>query len=182
MTDNGDGTYSHSFTLENNAGKITAVAYIENRGITTQWYENPSFSGSPTVTNTTSDIDYYWNGSTDLIVGSEYVSASIKFDTSVRAPYTGSVTFKFYTNFLLNVTFNSAREITGTSSGTYTMTKTLTRNTLYPLSMRWNNQGGDGFIRVKWSYTGQSEITVPSSNYLLASSIVTSSPSADVSK
>ena len=46
MTDNGDGTYSYSFTLENNSGKVTGYAYKGTPGITTEWFENFKFQPS----------------------------------------------------------------------------------------------------------------------------------------
>ena len=47
MTDNGDGTYSYSYSVQNDGAISIVIRMYTNSGITCTWYDNQSFSGSP---------------------------------------------------------------------------------------------------------------------------------------
>ena len=49
MTDNGDGTYSYSYSVSNDGAVTVIVRLITGTGIKWVWYNNYSFSGSPGV-------------------------------------------------------------------------------------------------------------------------------------
>ena len=51
MTDNGDGTYSYSFTSTSN-GKLTVFAYLENNtnGVYAMFWNDLNLSGNPDKT------------------------------------------------------------------------------------------------------------------------------------
>ena len=62
MTDNGDGTYSYSFTSTSN-GKLTVFAYFESNtgGIYAVFWNNLNLSGNPDKTWMYSSIVQRWS-------------------------------------------------------------------------------------------------------------------------
>ena len=52
MTDNGDGTYSYNYSVNNN-GAITVIVNLANtQGVDWEWYSNYNWSGTPQLVNT----------------------------------------------------------------------------------------------------------------------------------
>ena len=166
MTDNGDGTYTYNLNLEDKVGMVSFTVYATGsaRGLSVNWYENYNWAAPIALSNIVCDLNYYWDGRTDLIVGSSYVAASAYFNSDIIAPITGDVTFFIHVNFRLKTTFNNVVVGDGSSSS-YTFTKTLTKGNRYPLNLKWNNQGGDATLKVYWSYSGQAQTIIPSENY-----------------
>ena len=166
MTDDGNGIYSYSFNLFGHYGKITFTAYATGygRGVSVDWYTNYNWATPVALSNVVNDLNYYWNGATDVIFGTTYVEASAYFNTDIIGPVTGSVTFYIEVNYLLKTTFTNEVVADGSLSS-YTFKKYLVKGSRYSLNLKWNNQGGDATLKVYWSYSGQDQIIIPNSNY-----------------
>ena len=78
MTDNGDGTYSYSFSLQLDGAVTIIVKLLSEGGVSWAWYPNTSMSGTPILYNTTSDINVYMNGGVFLPGGyTNYISGKL---------------------------------------------------------------------------------------------------------
>ena len=106
MNENGDGTYyyyDYSVQLD---GIITVQVVLKNNGAYSTWYDNNSWSGSPSVYNLSSIIDYNWG--TILITPSsgDFVTAIFKLE--IKAPTTDSYTFCTFSDDDWYLYFNGA--------------------------------------------------------------------------
>ena len=62
MTDNGDGTYTYNFSVQLD-GEVTIIVRLVNTGVVNwKWYSSTNASGSPVKTNTTSNINFNFDG------------------------------------------------------------------------------------------------------------------------
>ena len=61
MTDHGDGTYSHTFTIDQGYGTITAsVSVLTEGAVYSEYWQNQSFSGPALYSWFEPNIDNYW--------------------------------------------------------------------------------------------------------------------------
>lgn len=92
MTDNGDGTYTYSYMLEQ-SGEVTVFIVLQISGIYGEYYQTFAFSGGITMTNMTSNFNFY-NGT--LIVNGQTELISSLFTTSILAPSTGTYDLRYF--------------------------------------------------------------------------------------
>ena len=87
MTDNGDGTYSYSFSLQLDGAVTVITKLLTQGGVNWAWYPNTSLSGTPILYNTTSEIYFY-------------VSEGSFLPGGYRDFISGKLTSKYPTNFV----------------------------------------------------------------------------------
>lgn len=92
MTDNSDGTYSYDFSIPLDGPVTVLVSLMNGGGVYSEWFANSSWSGTPVKKNVTSNIEFQWSSSDDLIPGRDnHVSA--KFYAKIKPPFTETYTF-----------------------------------------------------------------------------------------
>ena len=66
MTDNGDGTYTFNYSVPLD-GAVTVVVQLLTAGaVYGEWFANTNWSGSPGLTNYTSDVNFIWSPGTNI--------------------------------------------------------------------------------------------------------------------
>lgn len=176
MTDNSDGTYSYTYTV-NNDGKVSVVVILFHTGAEVEFYNNYALTGSPETTTTWSTISQTWTSS-DNIFNSYQDSVGAKIYAMVKGPTSGSVTFYLDSNDGASLSFEGTQKFANKgSTGDFneTFTETLVSGDYYYIYIEWGDNTLEASITLSWSYSGQSKITIPSS-YLEYSEYVNSSP------
>ena len=98
MTDNNDGTYSYSWTPDNEGVLSISVIHFKRYSILGTYYNTVDLTGAVANTNFSSTIDYNWGGSNVTLTQGDYVSS--EYEAYLKAPITGSVTlYIFVDNF-----------------------------------------------------------------------------------
>ena len=90
MTDNGDGTHTYSYQMQND-GILTISVILSNQGyIQTDYYSNEVFSGPPDQFYV-SIIDFDFD--TNPVFGRDLDHLSVSFTAYFLPPVTGTYTF-----------------------------------------------------------------------------------------
>lgn len=90
MTDQGDGTYTYTFSVPY-SGAISAVVMVDKAaGVYGEYYDNHAWSGTPVYDLVSPNIDFNW-GNGDITPG--YVdNVTAKFTTTLIPPTTDTYT------------------------------------------------------------------------------------------
>ena len=126
---------------------------------------NP-FTGSPALTRTDGTVDFDWGPNS---AGSSSVNSdnfSVKWTGQVKAPVSGSYTFRVTADDGVRLFLNGAKVIDGwkdQSPTTYTYTTTLAAGTLYNIELHYYEHGDGAVCRLHWSYPGQPDQAIPQS-------------------
>lgn len=112
MTDNSDGTYSYSYTV-NRPGKITVSVYMYTQGgVYNEYYPNNNYNVNNGKNNITSTLNFDW-GSGNIYGGvSDDVSA--KYFFIIKAPVTGTYTFYARHDDIVTFKIDGSLVLTGT--------------------------------------------------------------------
>ena len=95
MTDNNDGTYTYSWTPDNEGKLSIVVIYFARFSIQSTFYNTPDLTLGAASTNFSSTINYNW--ATFNVTTTQGDNVSAKFEGYVRAPISGTVTLNMYT-------------------------------------------------------------------------------------
>ena len=94
MTDNGDGTYYFDYSVPLD-GAVTIVVQLLTAGnVYGEWFANTDCSGSPGLTNYTSNINFYWSSGTNIVL-SQSTLVSGKIYAKLKPTVTDTYTFYF---------------------------------------------------------------------------------------
>ena len=157
------GTYTYSTTVSR-PGIITVITrkYTQNQ-IYTEYYANQVFSGANAWTTTSSQINFnWWLGA---VFGSYYDHVSVKFFFLLKAPVSGTYTFKVTSDDRTRFYLNGALVIDQPCCGTKTGTKTLSAGTYYEGYVDYDENTSPAYTYLYWSYPGQGEVIIPSWAY-----------------
>ena len=172
MVDNGDGTYTYSFT-STKSGKITVLVYLENN--TTPVYallwNNINLFGDVDKTWMYSNFNLVW--ASGFLTTSQLANTSGRFTTYITVPKDDTYTIylfhdnggKVYVDGILKLS-NWANSI---SEDNFSIT--MNKNNKYKFVIEFYNSGGPAQLILSWSYPSQSKITIPDSAFSFTSYI-----------
>ena len=167
MTDNTDGTYSYSYTPDRK-GKLTYYVIAKNQqGILSEWFTNIAWTGTASVTNTTSTFTVVYSPGT-AIVGSQSTNVGGVYYTYLKAPITGDIVISLLADDYATLYIDGTLRITATE-GTlqwYSYTLSATLNTYYSLKVNWYQKTDLAMLLLYWQYSGVSFSAIPSTNLL----------------
>ena len=176
MIDNGDGTYSYSYTLSNDGAITVIVKLSTGNGVYSEWYPNTSWSAPTCKTNISSNIYFdYWGGInwTNLpTVGASYFSAYL-YSTIIPST-TETYTFTYcWDDGPAYILMNSVT--TYMANGWNSFSLSLTSGKPYDFRFKWFNTFGNAILKLYWSTSTISNQFIPS-NYYYVMRNVGSSP------
>ena len=167
MTDNSDGTYSYSYTPDRK-GKLTYYVIAKNQqGILSEWFTNIAWTGTASVTNTTSTFTVVYSPGT-AIVGSQSTNVGGVYYTYLKAQITGDIVINMLADDYATLYIDGTLRITATE-GTlqwYSYTLSATLNTYYSLKVNWYQKTDLAMLLLYWQYSGVSFSAIPSTNLL----------------
>jgi cysteine-rich repeat protein len=162
MTDNGDGTYSYSYT-PNQSGEVTVLVYLEDApGVYAEHFANTGWSGDPAAVQSFTNINTNW-GSGDIYPGRPN-SVSSYFYTKLKAPVTGTYSFSLGSDDGSDLILDGVTKVSKAGTGciwTDSFSATLTAGQLYLLKIKHLEIGGGAFLILSWSYPGQAMTPIP---------------------
>ena len=101
MTDNGDGTYYFDYSVPLD-GAVTIVVQLLTAGnVYGEWFANTDCSGSPGLTNYTSNINFYWSSGTNIVL-SQSTLVSGKIYAKLKPTVTDTYTF-YFINLIISI-------------------------------------------------------------------------------
>jgi len=166
MTDNNDGTYTYTWTPDNEGKLSIVVVYMNRFKILSTFYHTNSLSGAVAATNYSSTINYSWSTYNVTATNSDNVSA--KFEGYIRAPITGSVTLYMYTEDYASLSVDGTLKFnyfTTASASEYSTVISMTAGNYYQIDARWGETTGSATVRLSWSYSGQAKTVIPSTSW-----------------
>jgi cysteine-rich repeat protein len=152
MTDLGNGTYTYSYSVLQ-SGEITVlVQLLSAGGVYSEWFENSNWSGVPSMTSVSSDINYDW-GAGDVIPGiADFVSA--KFYAKLKPPTTDTYTFYLIHDDGSKLELNGVAKID--RQGVVWIwedqfSETLTGGVYHDLKIEYFENAGGAILKLEWS-------------------------------
>jgi len=175
MTDNNDGTYTYSWTPDNEGKLSIVILYMNRFSILSTFYHTSDLTGAVDSTNYSSTIDYNWG--TYNVTSTQADTVSAKFEGYVQAPVTGTITLYMYVedHGALWVDGTQKFDHMGTVAATeYTATFTAVTGNFYHIEAHWGETTGQAVVSLSWSYSGQTKIVIPSTSWTYPEFVSTS--------
>ena len=175
MIDNGDGTYSYSFTSIK-SGKLTVLIYLDSslNGVYAEFWNNINLSGNVDKTIRYPVINYYWY---PLVTTTQCDLTSGRLTTYLTVPKNDTYTIYYKHDNGGRLYFQNVLEIINwiDSVTEESFTISLNTETKYKVVSEFYNVGGPAQSYLSWSYPGQAKEIIPS-NYLTYKGLTSSSP------
>ena len=170
MTDNGDGTYTYSYSVQLDGAVSVVIRLINGNGVSCKWYGNQSFTEPPVLTNTTSVINYNFDGSlTPLFAGyGEHFTAILS--GKIKAPTTNTHTFYFFNDDGSKILFDGEVKVNrlgNSGANTDAFSVSLIQNNYYDFVIYYFQIGGGIGLGLSWSSPTMSVQTIPSTAYFI---------------
>ena len=172
MTDNLDGTYSYTYSV-NLDGTITMYVLLYTQyGVYAEYFNNIVYSGTVANYDTLTQMSKNFGGGLVTSTQGDCVSANFYFKIQplLSDTYTIYLIKDDYGIFYLN----GVAKVSGTG-GTHSFSQYLNMNQFYSGKISWVEQYGSANIELDWSYTSRTQIAIPSQN-LYYPAYVASSP------
>lgn len=137
-----------------------------------EYFNNNSLSGTPVLTRYEDQINNTWGTGSPQAGVVNVDSFSSRYTTYINPPVTGAYTFYTVMDDAERLTVNGTVLVDAiTTSSPCCVTRTmpvvnLTANTPVPVVVEHREGGGGAYIRLLWSYTGQTQTAVPASAFL----------------
>ena len=182
MTDNNDGTYSYSWTPDNEGTLSISVIRFNDYKILSTFYTTADLTGAVANTNYSSTISYDWESYNVTASNDDNVSA--KFEAYLKAPVSGSVTLYMYTDSYAALWVDGTSEfnfMTTACTCERSTTVTMVAGQYYHIEAHWGDTTGAAEVDFRWSYTSQAKITVPTEYWYYPEYVGTSPYTVDVS-
>jgi beta-glucosidase len=128
-------------------------------GLTAQYYNNMTLSGTPVLTRTDPNVDYNW-GPTSPVSPGPGVNAtqwSVKWTGTITAPATGTYTFSLTSDDGSRLFVNGQQVIDNwrdQGANTETGTVTLTAGQQAAVEVDYYQDGGDDLVHLGWQVPG----------------------------
>lgn len=151
-----DGGFSDSAT-------ISVQALASGTGLTASYFNNKTLTGAPVFT-TVQAVNFNWGtGKPSTSVNAD--NFSVRWEGYVEAPVNGNITFSTVSDDGVRLWVNGNQIInnwTNHSSVTNTASPmNMVSGTRYPIKMEYYENTGQAVARLRWSYAGQSAISIP---------------------
>ena len=171
MVDNGDGTYSYSFSVDID-GFLTILIKLDNApGIYVEYYDNFFWHPYPAQIGYVSSVNENW-GTTNLFdVHSDWVT--IKYYTTLLAPITGSYDIYLKHNDGSRLYFDGVEQINRIGTQWVcedTFTVALTAGQSYDILIEYQEIDGSAQLELHWTYGGNPRAVI--TNYLSHTQLV----------
>lgn len=164
MTDNGDGTYSYSYTV-NQSGEITVLILMQTSGVYGEFYDNYEMTG-PVFSSNMSSIIYYTFDQIVVNGKTEYVSSI--FTTSLLAPSSGEYYIQVDFDDGMQVQFENDIKYAGLNvldGVSRNFNESMEAGQYYFFKVWQQNSYGPGNVSVSWIPPGGSFSLIPASAY-----------------
>ena len=129
-------------------------------GLTAQYYNNMTLSGTPVLTRTDPNVNFDWgpNSAVSPGPGVNATQWSVKWTGTITAPVTGSYTYSLTSDDGSRLFVNGTQLIDNwrdQGSNTETGTVTLTAGQSVPVEIDYYQDGGDDLVNLGWQIPGQ---------------------------
>ena len=145
-------------------GKITIFVSLKSNGAYSKWYDNNSWSETPSVYNFSSTIDYNWGGGLITPTRADYVTSI--FTLKLTSPTTDSYTLYTYSDDDCSLYVDGVLKFNGWTSAVRTQQTTVNfmQDHTYNIQVNYREQGGGAEIHLYWSWSTFAKTIIPSSN------------------
>lgn len=175
LTDNADGTYTGSYTV-NAKGYVTVGVYLmTNGGLYAEYFENIWFDGVPALTRVDSTLNFDWGTGLITTYAADFVS--VRWVGKIKAPTTETYMFTAEVDDGFRLYLNDALVIDGwdTGAGTVSAQYSLTQGTFYDIKVEYVEYQGSAKFNLYWSSLSVAKTIIPST-YLWYPKNIASSP------
>ena len=174
MIDNGDGMYYYDYSVQLD-GTITVMIALKQNGAYSNWYNNNLWSGSPSIYNISTTIDYDWGNG--LITPTRFDLVTVVFSFMITVPISDAYTFYTTSDDDWSLYVDGVLKFNNYSGSQRTQQATinLVQNQLYSLTIKYRELYGGASIHFYWSSSNFAKTIVPNTSifYLI---YVSSSP------
>jgi beta-glucosidase len=142
-------------------GRLPVVdASYFGAGLTAQYYNNMTLSGTPVLTRTDPNVNFDWGPNSPVSPGPGVNATqwSVKWTGTITAPVTGSYTFSLTSDDGSRLFVNGTKIIDNwrdQGANTETGTVTLTAGQSVPVEIDYYQDGGDDLVNLGWQIPGQ---------------------------
>lgn len=166
------GTYAAVDKLVGGYSSVLNVIYQNDAGTGTGILRTPITTGCHTTTVSQINGITFADGTGPSGCNSTYYTGY--FYGYIKAPYTGTITFKMATNDagVLAIQGNTIAVVTSSTSATGTFE--MVQGEVYRFEEWFHNDTGASSNTVSWSYTGQAEQVIPAGNFANDPSVLAS--------
>ncbi|CAI2377858.1 unnamed protein product [Moneuplotes crassus] len=172
LTDNTDGTYSASFDLNHIGDATISVVQSVTQGITAKYYNSGSISGTPDVTKTLSEINFWLSYSQDVTPGHrDNVAAT--FAGKLISFQSGTCDLELFQDDGATLKINGAAQISNygnTMHGSTNFIYNFNAFEIYDLHIDWKEKTQGFALRLFWD-CGAGKVIISSENYAFTSDI-----------
>lgn len=157
-------TGSSQFSVQNGSAPLQGGC----GQVVASYYSNVNLTGTPTLQRSEDLVNNQWGaGSPDPSIPADNFSAQYK--TKIIPPVSGTYTFYTNTDDSAELIVNGTTIIPWTAAGARGATSTtmnLTANQPVDLVYSMKEIGGSAYAMLYWSYPGQTQVIIPSANFL----------------
>ena len=164
MTDNSDGTYTYTYTPSQKGTFTLSVYYFQSSGFYSEFFLTDAWTGAYTEGNISSTINYSWASSTAMTAGCNWFCCS-SYYALVKAPVTDTYTLKVTESDNIYIFAEWSSILSQLGAASYTRSYAMTAGQYYLFYIRFEYiSSSTPYLKLYWTYTGQAEQIIPSSN------------------
>ena len=178
MTDNGDGTYTGTYTVPLDGTVTVSVFLMQAGGAYAEYFDNIFMDGTPALKRIEPTIDHDWG--TGLITNSASDFVSARWYTKIKAPKTEDFFFTVEADDAVRLYFDGELKVErwgGFESccEDQIFTVLLMKDNFYDIKLEYKEEQGEARVKLYWSSVSVPKQIIPRS-YLYYPRYVGSSP------